>query len=623
MKTQSTTPEGVLSTTTESLKLSFVCVDTETTGLDDSAEIIEIGMVKIIDGIVADRYSQLIRPYRPIPEEITQLTGIDNDMVEHQPHWNDVEAAILDFIGDFTLVAHNVSFDRGMIENHIGRVLPNAWLDTHDVAKIFMPSLTSYKLISIAGALQIAESGFHRAVNDAEVTAQVLLTLTAKACEADPFTLQKIIAVFEGESCGLVTWLQAVQSYIVAHASVGKTYQIKEPEKVYGKKPLLTFAEASQFFEDGGLMAQASEDFQHRPQQIKMQKMISNAFMNENHGIIEAGTGTGKSFAYLLPALLWAYENQCRVLVSTNTIALQEQLYHKDIPFLKECLDFNFPVALSKGRSNYLCIRRFEQYQRQANTVMWSEKIFIAQLIYWLTLTEHGDKETLNLNKLENQFWASVASQSETCLGNQCSMARNCFYMNNRKACENSMLIITNHALLLQNIKLDNQILPSHEHIIVDEAHNLEDEATRQFTDTVDLEFLRKTANHLLRSNSIVNRIINKVREFHEESEAYGELLLAQRTLTDDIAVLESHIKSAIDYVFTVPMLAHNNEWRITAKERKANWWNDFYTQLSHVKEMTMTVFNRLSHIRNRIDVFEDLDLLAKELVFNQSFFGE
>ncbi|MBP3584710.1 MAG: 3'-5' exonuclease [Peptococcaceae bacterium] len=207
MKTQSTTPEGVLSTTTESLKLSFVCVDTETTGLDDSAEIIEIGMVKVIDGIVADRYSQLIRPYRPIPEEITQLTGIDNDMVEHQPHWNDVEAAILDFIGDFTLVAHNVSFDRSMIENHIGRVLPNAWLDTHDVAKIFMPSLTSYKLISIAGALQIAESGFHRAVNDAEVTAQVLLTLTAKACEADPFTLQKMIAVFEGESCGLVTWL--------------------------------------------------------------------------------------------------------------------------------------------------------------------------------------------------------------------------------------------------------------------------------------------------------------------------------------------------------------------------------------------------------------------------------
>ena len=609
--------------TTELLKLSFVCLDTETTGLDESSEIIEIGMVKVIDGVVADRYSQLIQPYIPIPEEITQITGIDNDMVANQPHWSDVEAAILDFIGDFTLVAHNVSFDRGMVENHIGRVLPNQWLDTHDVAKIFLPSLTSYKLISIAGALQIEESTFHRAVNDAEVTAHVLLALTNQACQLDPFTLQKIISVFEGETNGLVTWLQAVQSYIVSHASVGKTYQVVEPGKVYGKKPLLTFAESSSFFEDGGLMAQASDDFQHRPQQIKMQKMISNAFMNENHGIIEAGTGTGKSFAYLLPSLLWAYENQCRVLVSTNTIALQEQLYHKDIPFLKDCLDFDFPVALSKGRSNYLCMRRFDQYQRQANTVMWSEKIFIAQLIYWLTITEHGDKETLNLNKLENQFWASVASQSETCLGNQCSMARNCFYMNNRKACENSMLIITNHALLLQNIKLDNQILPSYEHVIVDEAHNLEDEATRQFTDTVDLEFLRKTSNHLLRNNSIVARIVNKVREFHEDTDSYGELLLAQRALNDDIAVLETHVKSAIDYIFTVPQLAHNNEWRITAKERKANWWMGFYRQLHQVKELVMTVHNRLSHIRNRIDVFEDLDLLAKELVFNQSFYAE
>ena len=93
------------------LKLSFVCLDTETTGLDESAEIIEIGMVKVIDGQIADRYSQLIRPYNPIPETITQLTSIDDDMVADQPHWDDIEQAVLDFIGDYTLAAHNVSFD--------------------------------------------------------------------------------------------------------------------------------------------------------------------------------------------------------------------------------------------------------------------------------------------------------------------------------------------------------------------------------------------------------------------------------------------------------------------------------------------------------------------------------
>ena len=150
------------------LKLSFVCLDTETTGLDETAEIIEIGMVKVVDGQIADHYSQLVKPSCPIPDTIIQLTGIDNEMVEEQPYWSGIEKAVLDFIGDATLVAHNVSFDRGMLENHLQRVLPNPWVDTHDMAKIFLPTLTSYKLISIAGALEIDSQGFHRALQDAD-----------------------------------------------------------------------------------------------------------------------------------------------------------------------------------------------------------------------------------------------------------------------------------------------------------------------------------------------------------------------------------------------------------------------------------------------------------------------
>ncbi|MBR4943817.1 MAG: 3'-5' exoribonuclease [Peptococcaceae bacterium] len=605
------------------LKLSFVCLDTETTGLDESAEIIEIGMVKVIDGQIADRYSQLIKPHHPIPETITQLTSIDDDLVADQPHWADVEQAVLDFIGDYTLVAHNVAFDRGMLENHLGRVLPNPWVDTHDMAKIFVPTLTSYKLISIAGALGIGGDGFHRALQDADITAQVLLKLSEQACTLDPFVLQKILQVFEGEECGLTALLRAVLTEAVSRAEIGKSYKPDIEAPVYGKKPLLTFDQMDSFFKPDGLLANASDSFQHRPQQLKMQQTIAEAFSNQNHGIIEAGTGTGKSFSYLLPALLWAYENQCRVLISTNTIALQEQLFTKDIPFLKQCLDYDFPVALSKGRSNYLCMRRFEQYVKQAPTVSWTEKLFIAQLIHWLTFTEHGDKETLNLNKLEHQYWAAIASQTETCMSGQCSRFRDCFYMNNRKQCENSMLIVTNHALLLQNLKLDNQILPEFKHVIIDEAHNLEDEATRQFTDTADLELLRKTSQHLLRNTSVVSRIINKVKDLHENTDSYGELLLAQRQLKEDVAMLEQQVKTAIEFVFTVGQLAHGNEYRITSKERKTDWWQQLASQLERIQGMVMTIHNRLSHMRNRIDMFEDLDLLAKELVFSQNWFAE
>lgn len=605
------------------LKLSFVCLDTETTGLEEDAEIIEIGMVKVIDGEIVEHYTQLIKPYHPIPDTIIQLTNIDNDMVAQQPHWNDVESAVLDFIGDYTLVAHNVSFDKNMLEHHIGRILPNQWVDTHDMAKIFVPTLTSYKLISIASALEISGNGFHRALQDATITAQVLLKLSDLACQMDPFTLQKIIQIFEDTDCGLTVLLRAIQSEVIANAEIGKRYHQEKAFSVYGKQPKLRFDQLDTFFKTDGLMATGSSSFQHRPQQVKMAQTIAKAFSCQTHGIIEAGTGTGKSFAYLLPALLWAYENDCRVLISTNTIALQEQLFHKDIPFLKQCLDYDFPVALSKGRSNYLCRRRFEQYLKQSNTASWTEKLFMAQLIHWITFSEQGDKETLNLNKLEQQYWASIASQSETCLGGQCGRFRDCYYMNNRKQCENSMLIITNHSLLLQNLKFECQILPSFDHVIIDEAHNLEDEATRQFTDTVDLEFLRKTSQQLIRNNSVINRILNKVKDLHESSEAYGDLLLAQKELKDDIATLEQDLKSAIDYIFTITSLSHSNEWRITAKERKTNWWQQLATQLESVKGMVLTIHHRLSHIRNRIDLFEDLDLLAKELVFHQNWFDE
>lgn len=603
--------------------LTFVCLDTETTGLDAAAEIIEIGLIKMVDGVITGRYSQLIKPQQPIPVHITQLTGIDNDMVADKPCWQEVQEEILQFMGDHLLVAHNVSFDRGMIEHHIGTTLPNQWADTHDFAKVFLPHLTSYKLISIAAALEITSSGFHRAIQDAEVTAKVLYRLLETACNVDPFTLQDIANLYPDDPSGFARLLQEVRTYAISHAEIGKQYPNVQKSPEYGKKPSLTFEQVEQFFAPDGLMDKASPAFQYRPQQVGMLQAIMQAFRQQEHGIIEAGTGTGKSFAYLVPSLLWAYENNCRVIVSTNTIALQEQLFHKDIPFLKQALDFDFPVALSKGRSNYLCRRRFEQYRRQSSTMLWPEKIFLAQLIYWLSMTEQGDKEVLNLNKLEHQYWSNISSQSETCLGNQCSQFRNCYYMNNRRQCENSMLIITNHALLLQNIKLDQQILPAHSHVIIDEAHNLEDEATKQFTDTVDLELLRKTSQQLLRNSSIISRILHRLRDVQEGIDAYSELLNIQRELKEDVDTLEGYLREAIHYIFTVRQLSRNNEWRITGKERESDWWQALSAILVRASEMTASLHRRLSRVRNLIDLFEDFELLAKELVFHQGWFVE
>lgn len=601
---------------------SFVCLDFETTGLEESAEIIEIGMVKVVDGEIVDRYEQLVQPHRPIPEHITLLTGISDEMVADKPYWSEVQQTLLDFIGDHLLVAHNINFDRNMLENHLGYETQNLWVDTHDLAKIFLPNLTSYKLVGIAAALDIHEDDFHRADTDAIVCAKVLLKTLEIALATDPFTLQKIYDVFAEQQGGLTHVLRRLTTTVIAKASIGTDYTKKSTESLaYGDAPILTFAQSQCFFEPDGPLAQQSEAFHYRPQQLGMNKTIISAFTEKKHGIIEAGTGTGKSFAYLVPSLLWAHENNCRVIVSTNTIALQEQLFHSDVPFLKQVLNYDFPVALSKGRSNYLCVRRHELYKNQLQNMLWSEKIFFAGLLYWLSQTIDGDKESLNLNKMEHQFWSNVSSQTETCLGNKCPYFRRCYFMQNKKACENASLIITNHALLLQDIKLGGQVLPGYDHVIIDEAHNLEDETTKQFTESMDLEFLRKSAKQLIRNNSLLNRIVQKLNHLP----GAGDIpLLVQdniKQLEDDIHVLDGYITTAADYPHTIGALAHGNERRVTANERASKWWPEFEHNITQIGLLTITIDRRLTRIHNELELVDGIEDLFRELVFTQSWF--
>lgn len=605
--------------------LSFVSLDLETTGLAESAEIIEIGMVKVKDGQIIDRFEQLVKPKRGIPEEITLLTGITNNMVAHAPHWQEIEKDVLSFLGDSLLVAHNISFDRSMLENHLGYETENYWLDTHDMAKIFLPTLTSYKLISIAGALAIHGDDFHRASSDAEICAKVLLKIIAIAIESDPFTLQKIADVFANEDNGLSRLLQSLNSYVVSSAVVGqkRVHSFANNDFALGQAPKLTFEHCDDFFKNDGLMSQASPSFQYRPQQLGMLETICRAFREKKHGIIEAGTGTGKSFAYLLPSLLWAFENDCRVIVSTNTIALQEQLFWHDVPFLKKILDYNFSVALSKGRSNYLCLRRHELYKNQLSNMIWAEKIFFATILYWRSITKDGDKEALNLNKMERQFWSNISSQAETCLGNRCTHSRYCYFMQNKTMCEQSDLIITNHALLLQNIKLKSSILPKYDHVIIDEAHNLDEETTKQFTDTLDLEFLRKNNRQLIRKNSLLFRIIAKLKHLPHAGDVGVMVEENLNQLSEDVNQLESYIIDAIEYTFTVNDLKNTNETRITEAIRQCNWWPQFLYHLEQIGIIVTAINFRLLKIYNMLSLIDELEDLTRELMFTQNWYKE
>ncbi len=217
--------------------------------------------------------------------------------------------------------------------------------------------------------------------------------------------------------------------------------------------------------------------------------------------MVEAGTGTGKSFAYLIPALIWSHQNNVPVIISTNTINLQQQLINKDLVFLKEIMPFDFKATLVKGRSNYICYRKLKNILKRNDNN--SELKNVAQYIDDQTNKENfdGSKSDLTL-KIDNNLWSEFASESDMCLNSACPYLKNCYFQRARKSIYQSDILVVNHHLLLADGILKNKaysVLPDYQELIIDEAHNLSEVATK----ISGQDFYPPALNNL------INRIMN------------------------------------------------------------------------------------------------------------------
>jgi DNA polymerase-3 subunit epsilon/ATP-dependent DNA helicase DinG len=212
-----------------------------------------------------------------------------------------------------------------------------------------------------------------------------------------------------------------------------------------------------------------------------MLRTVTQAFNDGFQVLAEAGTGIGKSLAYLLPAIHFAVRNGRPVVVSTNTINLQDQLFHKDIPDLREILPFEFRATVLKGRSNYLCLRRLALFRR-SESLETDQVQVLAKILAWLPVTETGDSAELSLREGEQAVWRDIQAEQETCLGDRCPHLRKgrCFLYRARRQAEAAHIIVVNHALLLSDMMVSNRVLPEYHHLIIDEAHHLEARATEQ-----------------------------------------------------------------------------------------------------------------------------------------------
>ena len=480
----------------------LVSIDLETTGLDPAQdEIIEIGAVRMREGEIIDEFQTLIDPGRPIPTLITSLTGIRTEDLIGAPKIQAVIPQLAEFVGSSPFMAHNISFDASFL-NRQGIMQNNLRLDTYELASVLLPRAARYNLTSLTSLFDFDIGNAHRALYDAKATAYLYWVLWQKALELPFATLREIADAAQGLNWDARPVFEAALRERMLQANEDSLRDdLFTPDR--GDRKALRPNEVTEQIDleamtdmiaPDGILAERLPGYEYRDQQVTMAQTIGDAFNHGKHLMVEAGTGTGKSIAYLLPSILWSIQNNERVVISTNTINLQEQLIDKDIPTLRDALDLQFSASVMKGRSNYLCPRRLAAVRRRRPTSI-DELRTLAKILVWLLESKTGDRGEISLRgPEENLTWQRLSAEDEGCSLDRCRavMEGACPFYKARKAAEAARVLVINHALLITDALMENRVLPDYRYLVIDEAHHLEEATTNGLSFRVDAATLRR-----------------------------------------------------------------------------------------------------------------------------------
>lgn len=490
----------------------WTAIDLETTGLDPNQdEIIEIGAVRVVDGEIIGEFSTLVHPGRAIPAPVTILTGIQNDDLIGAPTIQAVLPQLQEFVGNTPILGHNVGFDTSFLHKH-GLFRNNGQIDTYELASVLLPDAPRYALSQLTLMFGFDIKSAHRALYDARATAFIYNELWKRALQLPVALLEEIVSLSQDlkwDARGV--FVTALEERL---ASGERAAPLHFPAFAPTRRSERSFADpldlkildpqlVSGIFSETGPLAAQLPAYERRSQQVEMAEAVTTAFNEPHHAMIEAGTGTGKSFAYLIPSILWATENQTRVVVSTNTINLQDQLMANDIPALRQALGVDFRASVLKGRSNYICPHQLALARRRKPSNI-EELRTVAKVLVWLLTTTTGDRSELSLRgPEENLAWLRMSADNYACISGECQKAGLvCPFHQARKTAEGSHLIVVNHALLLADATSANQVLPAYQHLVADEAHHLEDAITTSLSKRIDAPTLHRHLSDLGDSHS-------------------------------------------------------------------------------------------------------------------------
>ena len=465
----------------------FISFDLETTGLNpDKDKITEIAACRFINGEFTEEFTTLINPGIPIPKNITALTGITNKMVEDAPSINDALPDFMKFIGSTPLVAQNINFDYNFINKNLqGSNSPFSEIplyDTLSLARGFIYFYNSFSLGSLCDYYGIKIENAHRASADALCTGKLFVYLLQEALSKPLTLIQRIENLFSNsEVYNSKLFTNIIKASVRLNSIDGLMsspveYNISDNTFEFTGSSNIAIPESpKEWFAEGGAVSVNWSGYEKRSSQTELINDTYEAFTEGQILAAEAGTGLGKSLAYLASGFLAAKQKQTALVVSTYTKNLQNQLFTGDIPKLSKAIDLNLSAVIYKGRYNYICRTRLERLLANHNHLMKPHEYEnLLPLMVWEWETKSGDINECNGFQLNRQkrIWSLVRSERGYCSSKRCKKYDGCFLGKVRVKVDGADIIIINHSLFANELMRDNSCLPSDFIYVIDEAHH-------------------------------------------------------------------------------------------------------------------------------------------------------
>jgi len=572
----------------EKLNLSdFVAIDFETTGVDPTKDrIIEVAVIRFTDGEPTDKFVRLVNPERKISDLIVNITHITNDMVKDAPIEKDIVQDLFDFIGDSPITAHNTPFDIAFLKelgkrHNIEFEEPELY-DSLPLARTFLYDLPAFNLTVVSEYYGMSGEGAHRAEKDTENCGNVFLNLVEEAASYPLHVISKLLSIIKNTDLHNKSLYLNIANALTKSGEVKKGLtkskaEHKSLDNVYFHKGehSLRNVVAKDVFGKDGLLSTVIDGYEERSQQIEYSNFVDNIFNGENKiGVVEAGTGLGKSFAYLFPALKRSenFIDNGPVVISCHTKNLQDQLFYKDLPIIAEALNLPVKVVKLKGRNNYICLTRLNWLISDASKTLSPREIEkILPVIVWLEFTNTGDISECNgfWNSRPGRIAYLIQCEPGFCTTKLCAKHDGCFFGKIRRDLYESSIVIVNHALILSEIKMPS-VLPLYKTLIIDEAHNLVSVAYNQLShdmDQISYNSLLQSLDPNYKGNKRWNNMLSSIGGLHPDflalQKAMGEeVAMAMGSLRSFFETYGSSVKSEfrVDAIYTEKLIINNLE---------------------------------------------------------------